>query len=403
MNTVPQKYHLPLIVIASACLISVLTFGIRAGFGLFSPSIAQEYSWPLEIFSLSFAIQNILWGAALPLAGMVADKFGSARTLAAGGAIFAAGLAMMTISTTPTMMHLSAGFLVGLGMAGASFSVLLASVSRLVAPEKRPKIMGVVTAAGSLGQFLVVPIGHYFLTTFGWKTALLLFALMALSIIPLAAAIRGKGTPMNAADTQTLPQALGEAFRHSSYLWLTAGFFTCGFQLAFVTFHLPKFLADNNVPEWVGAYALALIGLFNIAGSLVAGNLATRFSKRWMLTWIYFLRSIMIAIYLLLPITATSTLIFASAMGLLWLSTVPPTSGLVAHMFGVRYMASLFGFVFFSHQLGSFAGVWLGGYLRDATGSYNSSWWIGAALGIFAALVHLPIKEAPVPRLAKAS
>jgi len=403
VNKVPQQYRMPLIVILSGCMISVLTFGIRAGFGLFNPPIAQEFGWPLEVFSLSFAIQNIVWGAALPIAGMVADKFGSGRALAVGGAIFAAGLALMTISSTPTMMHLSAGFLVGIGMAGASFSVVLASVSRMVAPEKRPKVMGIITAAGSLGQFLVVPLGHYFLSTFGWQTSLLLFALMALSIIPLAAAIRGKGVPANAADTQTLRQALGEAFHYSSYLWLVAGFFTCGFQLAFITFHLPKFIADNSVAEWVGAYALAIIGLCNIFGSLIAGTLASRYSKRWLLVWIYLLRSLVTAVYLLLPITATSTLIFAAAMGLLWLSTVPPTSGLVAQMFGVRYMASLFGFVFFSHQLGSFVGVWLGGYLRDTTGSYNSIWWLGVAMGIFAALVHLPIKEAPVPRLAKAA
>jgi predicted MFS family arabinose efflux permease len=309
----------------------------------------------------------------------------------------------MSISTSPLEMQMSAGVLIGLGLAGASFAVVLAAIGRAVAPEKRSFALGLGTAAGSLGQFLLVPVGQGLLAEYGWTMALVLLSILSLAIIPLAGALTGRSKATLGEADQALGAALREAGGHSSYMYLTAGFFVCGFQVVFIAIHLPTYITDIGLPAELGGYALALVGLFNVIGSIAAGYLGGRFSKKYLLTGIYLARSIVIAAFVLAPPSATGVLLFSAAMGLLWLSTVPLTSGLVAQFFGVRYMATLFGIVFFSHQIGSFLGVWLGGYLFDATGSYDIVWWINVALGLGAAILHWPIVERAAPRLARAT
>jgi predicted MFS family arabinose efflux permease len=290
--------------------------------------------------------------------------------------------------------------LVGLGLAGASFAVVLAAASRMVPEERRSWALGVITAAGSLGQFLFAPLGQAFIGAYGWSTALVLLSLFALAVVPLAGALSGRPASTGVGREQTIREALAEAGRHRGYLFLTAGFFVCGFHVAFITVHLPPYLVDLGLSAGLGAWAIALVGLFNIVGSYTAGVLGGKHSKKYLLSSLYFARAVVIAAFVMLPPSAVTVLVFAAAMGLLWLSTVPLTSGLVAQIFGPRYMATLFGIVFFSHQVGAFIGVWLGGYLFDATGSYDVVWWLGVALGLAAALLHFPIDERRVPRLA---
>jgi predicted MFS family arabinose efflux permease len=309
----------------------------------------------------------------------------------------------MAVTTTPLMFHMSAGVLVGLGLSGASFAVVLAAIGRMVSPEKRSLAFGIGTAAGSLGQFLMVPLGQAFLSAYGWSVALVLLSLFALLMVPLAGALTGRIESLGTMREQTLREALREAGGHSSYLYLTSGFFVCGFHVAFIQTHLPAYLTDAGIAAAVGAWALSLVGLFNIVGSYVSGMLGGRYSKKYLLSSLYLARAVAIAVFVLAPMSETSALVFASVMGLLWLSTVPLTSGLVAQMFGLRYMATLFGIVFFSHQMGAFIGVWLGGYLFDTTGSYDVVWWIGVALGVLAALLHFPIDERPVEQIARAT
>jgi predicted MFS family arabinose efflux permease len=300
-------------------------------------------------------------------------------------------------------MQMSAGVLIGLGLAGASFAVVLAAIGRAVPPERRSFALGLGTAAGSLGQFLLVPVGQGLLEEYGWTMALVLLSILSLAIVPLASALTGRSKVAPGEADQALGAALREAGGHSSYMYLTAGFFVCGFQVVFIAIHLPAYITDIGLPSDLGGYALALVGLFNVIGSVAAGYLGGRFSKKYLLTGIYLARSVVIAAFVLAPPSAPAVLLFAAAMGLLWLSTVPLTSGLVAQFFGVRYMATLFGIVFFSHQIGSFMGVWLGGYLYDATGSYDIVWWINVALGLGAAILHWPIVERSVSRLARAT
>ncbi|MDA0702782.1 MAG: MFS transporter [Proteobacteria bacterium] len=393
----------PVVIVTAGCMIALITFGVRAGFGVFLAPISADLGWGREVFAFAIAIQNLVWGAAQPVAGGIADRYGSGRVLAVGGILYAAGVYLMSISTSPLEMQMSAGVLIGLGLAGASFAVVLAAIGRAVAPERRSFALGLGTAAGSLGQFLLVPVGQGLLAEYGWTMALVLLSILSLAIIPLAGALTGrpKATPGEA--DQALGAALREAGGHSSYMYLTAGFFVCGFQVVFIAIHLPAYITDIGLPAELGGYALALVGLFNVIGSIAAGYFGGRFSKKYLLTGIYLLRSVVIAAFVLAPPSATGVLLFSAAIGLLWLSTVPLTSGLVAQFFGVRYMATLFGIVFFSHQIGSFLGVWLGGYLFDATGSYDIVWWINVALGIGAAILHWPIVERAVPRLARAT
>lgn len=380
-----------LLVVAAGCSIAAISLGVRSGFGLFLQPMSTELGWGREIFALSIAIQNLLWGIGQPFAGAVADRYGSGRVLAVGGGLYGLGVVLMSVSSTPTAMHMTAGILVGLGMSGASFAVVLAALSRLVPPDKVGWVLGLGTAAGSLGQFLFVPLGQAFLAAYGWQTALVLLGIIAALMIPLATALRGK--PAIVGREQTLREAIREASGHRGYWLLLSGFFVCGFHVAFVSTHWPAYLTGQGFSGATAAWALALVGLFNIAGAYMAGTYAGRFRDKRILSGIYFARAIAFGAYIVLPLSATTTYVFAAVIGLLWLSTVPLTSALVARIFGPRYLATLFGVVFFSHQLGAFSGVWLGGAVFDATGSYLPIWWASVALGAFAALVNLPIDD----------
>jgi predicted MFS family arabinose efflux permease len=379
------------IVVTAGCLISAISFGVRAGFGLFLEPMSADLGWGREVFALSIAFQNLLWGVGQPFAGAIADRYGSGRVLAGGALLYAAGVMLMSVSASPLHMHLTAGVMVGLGISGASFAVVLAAITRLVPPEKIGWAMGIGTAAGSLGQFLFVPLGQAFLAAYGWSTALLLLGVVAAFMIPLAGALTGK--PGKIGREQTLGQALREAGGHRGYWLLLSGFFVCGFHVAFIQVHLPAYITGSGLAASTAAYGLAVIGLFNIAGAYAAGTFAGRFRDKKILSGIYFVRAVAIAAYILLPISAWSTYVFCAVMGLLWLSTVPLTSSIVVHVFGRRYVGTLFGIVFFSHQIGAFIGVWLGGRVFDATGSYLPVWWAAVALGAFAALVNLPIDD----------
>jgi predicted MFS family arabinose efflux permease len=397
-------WRTPAVVVACGCLIALLTFGIRASFGLFTLPISEAHGWGREVFALAIAVQNLLWGAGQPFAGALADRFGSARVLAAGGVLYAVGVALMAVAATPLQMHLSAGVLIGLGLAGGSFTIVMAALARRVPPERRSWAMGIATAAGSLGQFVMAPLGQAFILAYGWQTALLILAAGAAIVPLLATAMVSSPSSLSSAGEIDLglKETLARAFGHRSYLLLTAGFFVCGFHVAFITVHLPPYLLDVGADPRLAAWSIAIIGLCNVVGSYGAGVLGGRHSKRWLLASIYLLRSVAIALFVLLPVTTLSVLLFAAAIGILWLSTVPPTSGLVAVMFGTRYIATLFGVVFFSHQVGAFLGIWLGGLFFELYGSYDAVWWMSVALGLFAALIHLPIVERPAPRFAAA-
>ena len=397
-------WRTPTLIVACGCLMAILGFGPRSVFGFFLQPMTQELGFGRDVFGLAVAIQNLLWGAALPFVGAIADRYGSLRVLAVGGVIYAAGLALMAYSTTPGMLYLSAGVLVGFGLAGASFTLVLAAFGKLLPESMRTFAFGAGTAAGSFGQFLFSPLAVALLNSIGWHQTLLVFAVLVLLVVPLAFVVATPAMDMSvgAVRKQSFREALGEAFGHQSYVLLVLGFFTCGFHIAFITVHLPPYLVDRGLDISWGGWVLAFIGLFNIFGAISAGLLGSRFPKRYLLSTIYLLRAIAIAAFVLAPMSPASAMIFGAAMGVLWLSTVPLTSALVALMFGTRFMATLFGFVFFSHQVGAFIGVWLGGFLYERTGSYDVVWWLGVALGIFAALVNLPIRERPVERLAAA-
>ncbi len=395
----------PEIIVLSGCLIALISFGPRASVGLFQIPMTMEYGWGRDVFSLAIAIQNLLWGVGQPFAGAVADRFGALRVLCVGALLYALGLVVMAYASTPGIMHLGAGILVGFGLAGCSFNLVLGAFGKLLPENWRPMAFGAGTAAGSFGQFLFPPIGNILIGSFGWQQALVIFAFSVLLVMPLALALAtrpGAGATGQAGPApvpgQSIAQALTEAFQHRSYVLLVLGFFTCGFQLAFITAHLPAYLKDAGLSASVGGWTLAVIGLANAFGSLSAGWLSTRMSKRWLLAWIYFGRSAAIAAFILLPASPVTSIAFGVAIGLLWLSTVPPTSSLVMLMFGTRYMAMLYGFAFFSHQVGGFLGVWLGGKFYEAFGSYTLVWWLSIGLGIASALINLPIKERPVER-----
>ncbi len=387
-------------IIFCGSLIVLISFGIRSSFGLMLDPISAELGWGREIFAISMAIQNLLWGVMQPFAGGIADRYGAARVISGSAILYIAGLVVMAHTITPTMMHISAGVLIGTALSGTAFGVVLAAIARAVPEEQRSLALGIGTASGSCGQFLVVPAGQALLSDYGWQITLLAFAVLAALMIP--ASIATRGAAVQSGPPQRAMEALSEAGRHGSYWLLTAGFFVCGFHVAFIATHLPAFIGDKGLPPSAGAWSIALIGLFNVVGSLAAGWLGGTHSKKYLLSWIYLARAITIAVFVLMPVTLTSVYIFAAVMGLLWLSTVPLTSGLVGQMFGPRYMGMLFGIVFLSHQLGSFLGVWLGGRLFDQTGSYDVVWWIGIALGVASAIVHWPIDERPVARLAVA-
>jgi MFS family permease len=395
----------PELVVAAGCAIALITAGPRATAGLFQIPMTTEYGWGRDVFSLAIALQNLLWGVGQPFAGAVADRFGAVRVICAGAILYALGLAVMAYAATPGLMHLGAGVLIGFGLSGSSFNLILGAFGKLVPPEWRPLAFGAGTAAGSFGQFLFPPIGNILIDALGWHQALVIFAATLLLVLPLSFSLATRpganaataGGPAPAVN-QSIRQALAEAFQHRSYVLLVLGFFTCGFQLAFITAHLPAYLKDAGLSAAVGGWTLATIGLANAVGSLSAGWLSTRMSKRWLLAWIYFGRSIAIAAFVLIPASPVTCILFGVFIGLLWLSTVPPTSSLVMLMFGTKYMAMLYGFTFFSHQVGGFLGVWLGGILYEASGSYSIVWWLSVVLGLASALINLPIEERPVER-----
>jgi len=393
----------PELIVLAGCLIALISFGPRASVGLFQIPMTTEFGWGRDTFSLAIAVQNLLWGVGQPFAGAVADRFGAFRVLCIGAVLYALGLVVMASAATPGILHLGAGVLIGFGLSGCSFNLVLGAFGKLLPEQWRPMAFGAGTAAGSFGQFLFPPIGNALIDSFGWHQALIIFAGSVLLVMPLALALAsrpGSAAQASAANgpNQSIRQALTEAFRHRSYVLLVLGFFTCGFQLAFITAHLPAYLKDAGLSAAVGGWTLAVIGLANAFGSLGSGWLSTRMSKRWLLAWIYFGRSVAIAAFILLPASPVSSIAFGISIGLLWLSTVPPTSSLVMLMFGTRYMAMLYGFAFFSHQVGGFLGVWLGGELYEIYGNYTLVWWLSIALGVASALINLPIKERPVER-----
>ncbi|MGA7269382.1 MAG: MFS transporter [Aestuariivirga sp.] len=399
-------YYAPVIVVVAGCLVAMVNFGVRSSFGLFTAPISEANGWPREIFSFAMAMQNLLWGIATPIAGALADRYGAARVLMLGAVFYAIGTLMMALTSTPVMFNIGGGILVGIGVALSSFGIVMAALGRIVPPEKRSWAFGIATAAGSFGQFIFAPLTGALIAAYGWQNALLVLAASTLVIIvfalPLMVQNRTAGRPQQGEADMTMREAIGTAFGHGSYLLLVAGFFVCGFQLAFITVHLPPYLAEHGISKEFAGLAIGAIGLFNVVGSYASGVIGGRGEKRIPLSMIYLLRSIAIAAFVLLPITPLTTIIFTASMGLLWLSTVPLTMGLVTVMFGTRYMATLYGFVFLSHQIGSFLGIWLGGRLYDQLGSYDMVWWMGVALGIFAAIVNIPIREQRNPKFAAA-
>lgn len=393
--------------IVAGCTIAMLTFGPRSAIGFFQLPMITEKGWSREDFALAIAVQNLLWGAGQPIFGAVADRFGTARVLVLSGVLYALGLLVTAYAPTPLWLTVGAGVLVGLAVAAGSFGIVLAAFARRVAPEQRSFIFGLGTAAGSLGMFVFAPLSQGLIDRFGWADSLLVLSAVMLLVPVFAVALRDQprlsSAHLRQAVEQTMGAALREAFGSRSYLLLTSGFFVCGFQVAFITAHFPAYLADIGIaPVWA-VTALALIGFFNVIGSIASGLIGQRYSKPIFLALIYLGRSVAVTAFLLVPASPASVVAFSVVMGLLWLSTVPPTNGLVAIMFGTRYLGLLGGLVFFSHQIGSFFGVWLGGYLYARTGSYDTVWWLGVGLGLFAALVHWPIREAPAAgRLAPA-
>jgi MFS family permease len=387
------------LLLVCASLIVAFSLGIRHTFGLFLQPMSLDLQWGRGVFSLAIALQNLVWGLAQPFSGWLADRFGAGRVLFGGGLLYTAGLVLMAHSSDPASLNMSAGVLIGLGMSGTTFSVVYGAVARAVAPERRAYALAVVGTAGSLGQFLLVPFGHQLIEGLGWFHALLAMALASALIAPLAFGAAERGREASAASyAQTTMEALREAFTQRSFWLLSMGFFVCGFQVVFIGAHLPSYILDMGLTANVGMMALALIGLFNIFGTFGFGVMGGRMSKKLLLAWLYLARSAAITLFLLLPVSAVSVAVFAAMMGLLWLGTVPLTNSLVAQIFGVRYLAMLSGFVFFGHQMGSFLGVWLGGVLFDRTGSYLIAWLICIALGVVAALLHLPVDERAVRR-----
>jgi MFS family permease len=394
-------WRTPLVIIVCGCAIALLGFGPRSTLGFFVQPMSREFSWGRDVFGLALAVQNLLWGLGQPLAGAIADRFGILRVMLVGALLYAAGLLMMRYATTPLSLNIGAGVLIGFGLSGCSFNLVLSAFSKLLPPERRGLALGAGTAAGSFGQFLFAPIGVALIGTIGWQGTLMVFAALMLLIVPLALALAtppAASTDVPAAAEQSFKTALAEAFGHRSFVLLVLGFFTCGFQLAFITIHLPAFLVDRGISAQTGGWVIAAIGLFNIIGSLGVGWLQNRMPKRYILSTIYFIRAVSTVAFISLPITPLSAILFGAISGLTWLSTVPPTSGLIALMFGTRWFATLYGFAFVSHQVGGFLGVWLGGVVFEKFGSYTPIWWLSVLFGLLSALINLPIVEKPVQR-----
>ncbi|APW40623.1 MFS transporter [Rhodoferax koreense] len=386
-------------------IIVTLSMGIRHGFGLWLQPITQAQGWTRETFAFAIAIQNLAWGLSGVFAGMLADRFGAFKVIFVGAILYALGLLGMAHAPTPMLFTLSAGVLIGMAQAGTTYAVVYGVIGRNVAANKRSWAMGIAAAAGSFGQFLMVPTEGFLIGRFGWQEALVILGAASLLMVPLSFWLREPGFSGQSAKAprqQSIGQAFREAFKYPSFQLLMAGYFVCGFQVVFIGVHMPSYLKDKGLSPEVAGYALALIGLFNVFGTYIAGTLGQKLAKKNILAFIYFARAVVISVFLLAPLSPVSVYVFASLMGLLWLSTVPPTNSLVAQIFGVQHLSMLSGFVFFSHQIGSFMGVWLGGYLYDRTGSYDVVWMIAIALGVFAGLVNLPVKENAIHRPASA-
>ena len=399
-------WRTPAVVVACGCLIAMISFGPRSSLGFFLTPLSQTNHWGRDVFAFAVAIQNLLWGIGQPFAGAIADRFGTNRVLCVGAIFYALGLVIMAQSTTPEARDLSAGVLIGLGLSGCSFNIVLGAFGKLLPEKWRSLAFGAGTAAGSFGQFLYSPIAVALMDKTGWQETLLIFGGVTLLILPLSLALATpaslKGPVAGGKPTQSARQAFAEAFGHRSYVLLVLGFFTCGFQLAFITVHLPSYLIDRGLSAEIGGWTLAVIGIFNIVGSLGSGWLSNRMPKRYLLSIIYFIRAAAIVAFITLPASPVATLVFGAITGLMWLSTVPPTSALVAVMFGTRWLAMLFGFAFFSHQVGGFLGVLIGGLAFERTGSYDVVWWLSVLFGVLSAVINLPIVEKPVARLAMA-
>jgi MFS family permease len=399
-------WRTPAVIAVCGCLIGMITFGPRSTMGFFLTPLSQSNGWGRDVFALAIAVQNLLWGVGQPLAGAIADRFGTNRVLSVGAILYAAGLIVMAYSTNPGVLQISAGLLIGFGLSGCAFTVVLGAFGKLLPESWRSLAFGAGTAAGSFGQFLYSPLAVLLMGVVGWQETLVIFGCSLLLVLPLSLALateRSAGPVVAAPPKQSVSQALAEAFKHRSYVLLVVGFFTCGFQLAFVTVHLPSYLVDRGLSTQVGGWTLAIIGIFNIIGSLSAGWLGNRMPKRYLLSIIYFARALSIVAFITLPASPLATYVFGAVTGLLWLSTVPPTSALVALMFGTRWLTMLFGFAFFSHQVGGFLGVWLGGIAFERTGSYDLVWWLSVLFGVLSALINLPIVEKPVVRAVPAA
>jgi predicted MFS family arabinose efflux permease len=402
-NTItPKSYGSSGFLIVTACLILLLSFGYRAGFGLFVKPITEANGWGREIISIALAVQNLFWGIIAFFAGGLADRFGNVKVVIAGTLLYALGMVLMPGVDSPWRLNASAGILVGAGIAGTSFGIILPAMARAVGPERQQWALGLGTAAGSIGQFAIVPIAQMLMDAYGWGTTLNILAgsalVMALLAMPLAP-YSGRQPSAQPLKEQTVPEALQEAVHYRSFLLLVMGFFVCGFHVAFITAHMPAFITDLGFDPKVGAWSISIIGLCNVFGAYLSGIVSSRVAMRYLLVFIYSARAVVITLFLLIPFSLISVLVFSAAMGFLWLATVPPTTGLVTLMFGTRYMAMLYGIVFFGHQVGSFIGVWLGGWLYDRSGSYDMVWWLGVALGVMAAGVHWLMSERPVERL----
>jgi MFS family permease len=397
---VAKSWQTPFVVLIGGCLISLIGFGARSSYGLYLGPMTLDLNWTRETFALAMALQNLFWGLCLPLAGVLADRYGPLWVIVGGALIYALGTFGMTWVESSGSLYLAGGILVGTGVAFTSFSLVTAIMVRVVGVQRRSLVMGLCTAAGSVGQVLYSPITQGMISNHGWSWALVVTAVSVCLIIPLAFMLPNdpRVRDENVVHTGSIG-AMREAFAHRGFLLLTAGFFVCGFHVAFISVHLPVYVSDLGLGPMVGAIAISLIGIFNIVGSLLSGAFGQRFSKKWGLSGIYAIRAVTLLVFLVAPKSALTIYIFSATMGLLWLSTVPLTAGIIAQVFGIRYMATLYGFVFLGHQIGSFIGVWMGGYIHDLTGSYDLMWQAGIILGLGAALIHLPINEQPVPRL----
>lgn len=394
----------PVYILICCTAVVMISVGIRQSFGLFLKPITLELGWEFGVFASAIAIQNLMIGIGAPLLGAVADRWGKVRVMVCAGACFALGIYLISQSTTQGGMILSGGFLAGMGVAGIGLPLMLAVVGQAAPEAKRSMWLGIVTAGGTAGQMLVVPLSQGFIDQFGWSAAIIILSGVAAMIVPMVMSMSSAGAAvLKKPSRQSLGQALAEASRHRGYILLVIGFFVCGLHVQFIATHLPNYLSDSGLNAGLAATAIAVIGFFNMIGTWTSGYLGDKLRKKYLLSAIYLSRSIVILAFFQLPISEVSVLVFAATMGLLWLSTVPLTGGIVAGLFGTRYMATLYGIVFLSHQLGSFTGVWLGAIIRDVTGSYDAFWWVTIAFGLFAALIHWPIDDRPVARLAESA